>query len=147
MSRILSLDIGDRRIGVAVSDVTRLLASPLTPIRRASKSEDLARIVKLVRDYQVGLVLVGHPLNADETAGPQARRVERYAAELAEQLRAEGLDVPLLLWDEHGSTQRAQAAMIAGGRSARARKRTIDSVAASVILQDYLEATVAADEA
>lgn len=83
--------------------------------------------------------MVGHPLNRDGSAGPQAKRVERYAAALTEHLLAWGLDLPVVLWDERMSTQRAQAAMIAAGRKAKDRRERIDAAAAAVILQDYLD--------
>lgn len=138
--KFLALDVGDRRIGVAVSDETGLIATPLTVIRRASKAEDFARIARLLRESGAGGLIVGHPLNDDGSAGPQARRIERYAASLAQALQAEGLEPPLVFWDERMSTQRAQRAMIASGRKARDRRARIDAVAAAVILQDYLDA-------
>lgn len=137
--RLLALDVGDRRIGVAVSDATGLIANPLSVIRRASKAEDFERIARLVREQDVEGLVVGHPLNADGSAGPQAQRVERYAAALADALQAEGLNLPMVLWDERMSTLRAQEVMIAAGRNRKDRRRRIDAVAAAVILQDYLD--------
>ena len=137
--KLLSLDVGDRRVGVAVSDDTGLIASPLTVIRRTSKVEDFDKIARLVQEQGVEGLVVGHPLNRDGSAGPQAQRVERYSASLAESLLAQGLDLPVLLWDERMSTQRAQEAMIAAGRKAKDRRGRIDAVAAAVILQDYLD--------
>jgi putative Holliday junction resolvase len=137
--KLLALDVGDRRIGVAVCDVAGVIATPLTVIRRSSKVEDFAKIACLAREQGVEGLVIGHPLNADGSAGPQARRVERYAAAMSEALRLEGLSVPLIMWDEHGSTQRAQTLMIGAGRSARDRRQRIDAVAAAVILQDYLD--------
>lgn len=139
MKRIVSLDVGDRRIGVAVSEATGLIATPLAVIRRASKVQDFSRISALVREQDAGILLVGHPLNDDDSAGPQAKRVERYAGALAEALRAEGLELRLVLWDEHSSTQRAQELLAATGRKSKGRRARIDSVAAAVILQDYLD--------
>jgi putative Holliday junction resolvase len=137
--RILALDVGDRRVGVAVSDETGLVATPLTTIQRKSKADDFARVASLVREQRVSKLVVGHPLNDDGSAGPQARRIERYAAALEEALRAADLNLPLVLWDERLSTQRAQEAMISAGRNAKDRRSRIDAVAAAVILQDYLE--------
>jgi putative Holliday junction resolvase len=137
--RVLSLDVGDRRIGVALSDETGTIATPLVVIRRSSKVSDFARLIQLVREQGVSKLIVGDPLNADGSAGPQARRIERYAATLEDALQAEGLDVPLVLWDEGLSTQRAQEAMIASGRKAEDRRTRLDAVAAAVILQDYLD--------
>ena len=136
---MLALDVGDRRVGIAVSDETGLLATPLDVLHRRSKADDFARITRLAREQGAAGLVVGHPLNADGSAGPQAQRVERYAAALVDALRAEGLDLPMTLWDEYGSTQRAQEAMIATGRKASDRRARIDAVAAAVILQDYLD--------
>jgi len=137
--RLLALDVGDRRIGVAVSDATGLIATPLAVIRRTSKSQDFAKIARFAQEQKAKGVIVGHPLNADGSAGPQARRTERYAQQLLAALQTEGLDLPVVLWDEYMSTQRAEAAMIAAGRKAKARRDQIDAAAAAVILQDYLD--------
>ncbi|HSR29433.1 MAG TPA: Holliday junction resolvase RuvX [Anaerolineae bacterium] len=137
--KLLALDVGDRRVGVAVSDANGLVASPLTVLRRASKAEDFARIARLAREQGVTGLVIGHPLNADGSAGPQARRVERYAAALAETLQSEGLELVVLLRDEFMSTMRAQEIMITTGRKRKDRQARIDAVAAAVILQDYLD--------
>ena len=137
--KLLALDVGDRRVGVAVSDPTGLIATPLDIIRRSSKKKDFARIARLVREHSAGLIVVGHPLNADGSAGPQALRVERYAVALSEALRLEGLSLPVIMWDEYGSTQRAQTLMIGAGRRVKDRRLRLDAAAAAVILQDYLD--------
>ena len=138
--RILALDVGDRRVGVAVSDESGLIARPLTTIQRRSKAEDFSRIMRLAREHGADGLVIGHPLNADGSAGPQARRIERYAAALAKGLQDQGVDLPIRFWDEHLSTRRAQEAMIAAGRKVKDRRARIDAVAAAVILQDYLDA-------
>jgi putative Holliday junction resolvase len=135
----LALDVGERRIGVAVSDAGGRIARPLATLQRSSKAEDFARIARLVREQAVDSLVIGLPLNADGSAGPQAQRIERYAAGLAESLRAGGMDLPIAFWDEHLSTEHAQEAMIAAGRRVRDRRARIDAVAAAVILQDYLD--------
>lgn len=137
--RLLALDIGDRRVGVAVSDATGLLATPLTVIQRKSKREDFARIGQLLQERNAEGLVIGHPLNKDGSAGPQAQRVERYAAALQNILQSEGLDIPIYFWDEWMSTQRAQAAMDAAGRKIKDRRMWVDAVAAAIILQDYLD--------
>jgi putative Holliday junction resolvase len=138
--RYLALDVGDRRVGLAVSDESGSIATPLTVIHRASKAEDFARIALLVREKGVGGLVIGHPLNADGSSGSQVQRIERYTAALAQALRDEGLDLPLAFCDEYLSTQRAQKAMIAAGRKIKDRRAWLDAVAAAVILQDYLDA-------
>jgi putative Holliday junction resolvase len=137
--KLMALDVGERRVGVAVSDTTGLLATPLAVVRRKSKAEDFDRIAQLVREQGAEGLVIGHPLNADGSAGPQARRIERYAAALSEALIADGLNLQMLLWDERMSTQRAQQLMIEAGRKATERRGRIDAVAAAVILQDYLD--------
>jgi putative Holliday junction resolvase len=137
--RLLALDVGERRIGVAVSDETGSVASPLQVIRRGSKAEDFRKLAQLVREQGAEGLVVGHPLNDDGSAGPQARSVERYVAALTEALEADGLTPEVLFWDEYLSTQRAQTIMIEAGRKASKRRSWIDAVAAAVILQDYLD--------
>ena len=137
--KLLALDVGDRRVGVAVSDQTGLIATPLDVIQRSSKKKDFARIVRLAREQCAGGIVVGHPLNADGSAGSQALRVERYAVALSEALKLEGLSLPVTMWDEYGSTQRAQALMIGAGRKSKDRRLRLDAAAAAVILQDYLD--------
>jgi putative Holliday junction resolvase len=137
--KLLALDVGDRRVGVAVSDGTGLVASPLTVIHRTSKVEDFTKIARLVQEQNIEGLVVGHPLNHDGGVGPQAQRVERYTAALADYLLERGQELPIHLWDEYMSTQRAQEAMIAAGRKVRARRERVDAVAAAVILQDYLD--------
>jgi putative Holliday junction resolvase len=138
--KLLALDVGERRIGVAVSDPLGLIASPLAVVERASKVEDFAEIGRLARENEAGALIVGHPLDEDGQAGPQARYVERYTATLEAALHDQGLDLPVIFWDERMSTRRAEEAMIVSGRRARERRARIDAVAAAVILQDYLDA-------
>ena len=145
--RLLALDVGERRVGVAISDETGMIARPLTTIQRASRVEDFDRIASLIREQGAQMMVVGHPLNRDGSVGPQARRIERYVDALILALRqAEDLEVPVMLWDEYLSTQQAEgvlAGVTAHGRSGR-RSRTrqvgVDAVAAAVILQEYLDA-------
>jgi putative Holliday junction resolvase len=137
--KLLALDVGDRRIGVAVSDATGLIATPLAVICRTSKAEDCQKIAQLMREQGAQGLVIGHPVKSDGSAGPQALRVERYTTALVVGLKAEGLDVPAVLWDERMSTERAQEAMIAGGRKAKHRRGWVDAAAAAVILQDYLD--------
>jgi len=136
--KLLALDIGDRRVGVAVSDATGLIATPLTVIHRTSKREDFSKIAWLVREQAVGGLVIGNPLNNDGSAGPQAWRVGRYTTALVEALKATGVNLPVFLWDERMSTQRAQELMIEAGKP-RSRRGGIDAIAAAVILQDFLD--------
>lgn len=132
--RLMSLDIGDRRIGVALSDPQQIVARGIRVIHRRSHQADLALISSLVTEHEVEKVVVGHPLHSDGTAGEQASKVEIYAKELHQVL-----DVPVVLWDEGYSTVRAREAMIEAGRKKKERRERIDAVAAAAILQDYLD--------
>lgn len=131
--RVLALDVGDRRVGVAVSDPAGWLARPLTIIRRRSKQEDFAAIADLTVQHEASVVIVGHPLNMDGSIGPQARRVARYAAALQKRL-----GVPVRLFDERLSSDEAAQKLEEIGRS-RQQIRHLDDLAAAVFLQEYLD--------
>ncbi len=131
--RILALDMGERRTGVALSDPLGWLATPLTVLRCASREEELAAIETLVRKHQVDRVLVGYPRSLNGSLGPQARRVDRYV----DKLRAR-LPVPVVLWEEQFSTVQAEQLIRETGR--RVNRETIDAAAAAVVLQSYLDA-------
>lgn len=136
--RLLALDVGERRIGVAVSDPTGIIARPLHTLERGSKREDFSAIAALIDQYNAQAVVVGRPLSLDGSVGPQARRVARYLEALAEQL-----DVPVIPWDERFSTARADEILReTRGEKAKRRARAngeIDAIAAAVILQSYLD--------
>jgi putative Holliday junction resolvase len=134
LMRLMGLDIGDKRIGVALSDPDKILARSLRVVRRRSQEADMDLIASLVEEHEVEKIIVGHPLRLDGRAGEQAIRIESYAAEL----RA-ALGIPVVLWDEGYSTQRAREAMIEAGRGRKERKERLDAVAAAVILQDYMD--------
>ncbi|HUX75633.1 MAG TPA: Holliday junction resolvase RuvX [Anaerolineae bacterium] len=136
--RILGLDPGERRIGIAISDPTGTLAHPLQTLVRGSREEDFAAIAALVAEHDVDLVVVGWPLSLDGTEGPQARRVARYTDALAA-----CLPVPVVSWDERFTTAAADEILRQirgrkGRRRARARGQ-VDAIAAAVILQSYLD--------
>ena len=133
--RVLALDVGDRRIGVAVSDPGRVLARSLEVIERDGTGRYLDRIMSLVEELNVGQVLVGHPLLLDGTVGHQARQAEEVASALQERI-----EPPVLLWDERLSTVSAERMLIERGERRAKRRQHIDAVAAAVILQSYLDA-------
>jgi putative Holliday junction resolvase len=140
MARLLSLDLGERRIGVAICDPTGTLARPLTTIHRASRREDFDAIAELVSSNEVERIIVGLPLSLDGAEGPQARRVKRYADRLAQ-----AVDVPLEFWDERYSSQEAAEILGKTGRKQRDVRNRIDATAAAVILQSYLDAHARSD--
>lgn len=138
--RVMALDVGHKRIGVALSDPGQILASSLQVIERKGQQRDLATVVQLVREHGVGRIIVGYPRSLNGTVGQQAKVVERYVATLEGKLRESSLDVPVILWDERLSTVTADRLMIEAGRKWRERRERVDAVAAAVILQDYLDA-------
>jgi putative Holliday junction resolvase len=133
--KVLALDIGSVRIGVATSDETELLASPYGMVRRRSAQDSLVAILRTVEETQAGLVVVGLPVSFDGTLHAQAKSVQAFAEKLRKRL-----SVPLVYADETLSTVRAEEKLRASGvRSDRMAER-IDAAAAAVILQDYLDA-------
>lgn len=131
--RIMALDVGERRIGIAISDETGTIASPLTTVQRGRS--DLAEISQLVADWTVDCLVVGLPTGLSGREGPQAALVRAYAATLADHL---GPTPPIEFADERLTTAIAERSLIET-RTRRARRRErIDAVAAAVILQGYL---------
>jgi putative Holliday junction resolvase len=137
MSRLLALDVGERRIGVAVSDPTGTLARPLTIITRASRQADFQAIAQLVDETAAERIIVGLPLSLDGTEGPQARTVRRYAERLAQ-----AISIEVEFWDERYSSATAAEILREKGKRRRRRpaREAIDAAAAAVILQSFLEA-------
>lgn len=131
--RVLGLDLGDARIGVAISDEARRMAVPLGTVRTGAPA-DVRAIADLIREHRVTLVVVGHPLLLSGEAGERAHHAERFAAAIAE-----ALAVPVQLQDERLSTVEAERALRESGISGRDRRRTIDRSAATVILQAWLD--------
>jgi putative Holliday junction resolvase len=132
--RVLALDIGERRVGVAVSDPSGRVATP-AKVLDASELSDHRALRRLMEDYEPQLVLVGLPLSLDGTEGPQARRVRAQAEKLAAEL-----GVPLDFVDERLSSQQAARAMLEAGVSKREQRGKLDAVAASLFLQAWLDA-------
>ncbi|HLB62566.1 MAG TPA: Holliday junction resolvase RuvX [Actinomycetota bacterium] len=131
--RVLGLDLGDARIGVAISDDDRRTAVPLGTIRTGAP-EDIKAIAKLVEEHDVSLVIVGHPLMLSGEPGDRARLVEQFAETLSAVLK-----VPVALQDERLSTVEAERVLREAGTEGRRRRRVVDRSAATVILQSYLD--------
>ena len=133
--RVLAVDPGEKRIGVAISDLTGTIANPLTVIKHISRTLDAARIALAAAEKQARLILVGQALDQEGLPGPRARSAIR----LAEAIRIQK-EIPVELWDESGSTQEARAARFFMGVRRRNRSGHLDELAATVILQSYLDA-------
>jgi putative Holliday junction resolvase len=132
--RILGLDYGDRRIGVAVSDELGWTASGIATIERTEDGEDLRRIAELVERYGAEAVVVGLPVNMNGTLGPRAEICMAFADRLRQTL-----SVPVHLWDERLTTVSAERTLIEADVSRRKRRQVVDRMAAALLLQHYLD--------
>jgi putative Holliday junction resolvase len=134
--RALGLDPGTKRIGVAVSDLSGSIASPLVVLLRSrSKQHDLSEIAKLACTEEAEVIVVGLPLNMDGSAGPSARAATGLARRLATVV-----DVPVELHDERLTTVSADRSMLEAGLNAVERRQRVDKVAAAIMLQSWLDA-------
>jgi putative Holliday junction resolvase len=132
--RVLAVDPGSKRIGTALSDPTRTLASPLSVIKHVSLKEDCQTIINLCMLNEVALILVGIALSEDDTENPAMRHARKVATQLQEMTK-----IPVILWDESGSTQQAKADDAAANKNRKNRAGHLDEHAAAVILRSYLE--------
>ncbi len=133
MERILALDVGNKRIGVAVSDALGLTAQGVTVIHRRSLAHDLAEIGQLLTKYQTKRVVVGLPKNLNGTIGPQAELARQFAESLQE-----AHEVEVIWQDERLTTAAAERTLLSGDASRHKRKQVIDMLAAQMILETYL---------
>jgi putative Holliday junction resolvase len=131
--RHMALDLGDRRIGVAVSDALGIVARPVEVFERLSRKEDFVYIAGLIDTYNIDVLVCGLPFNMDGTEGPQAEWVRDYTTALKE-----AIPVCVQLWDERLTTEDAKGILHKQGKPIE--KDWLDAVAAAVILQSYLDA-------
>jgi putative Holliday junction resolvase len=134
MRRILGLDVGERTLGVAVSDELGLTAQAVGVRRRESWAADVAYIRALLQRYDADAVVVGLPRNMDGSLGPQAQKTLAFMARLQQ-----ACGVPVIAWDERLTTQQAERLLLAADASRRRRKQLRDQLAAQLVLQTYLE--------
>ena len=133
--RIMGLDVGDRTIGVAVSDELGWTAQGVEVIRRSDWTSDVKRLRELATTYEVSLIVVGYPKNMNGTIGPRAEMSAKFAKELESELA-----LPATLWDERLTTMEAERMLISADVSRAKRKKVIDKMAAALILQNYIQA-------
>jgi putative Holliday junction resolvase len=141
MARILGLDVGDRRVGVAVSDELGLTAQPVLTLVRKNRRQDLGSLRRLVRKYRCKQVVVGNPLYMSGDVSPQALKAQALAQDLQSET-----GVQVTLWDERLSTTEAHRHLDAAGHQPGKRREVIDQVAAVLILQSFLDSRLT-DEA
>ena len=139
--RVLALDLGSKRVGVAVSDATATLASPRSTLHRVGdRAAEHRQVARMVADEEAGLVLVGLPLNMDGSRGPAALAAAEEAAALAALL-----EVPVELVDERLTTVSADRVLLARGAKAPARRSIVDRTAAAILLQGWLDGAAGAE--
>ena len=131
--KIMGIDYGDARTGVAISDLLCTLVGSATVVPSRNTEKAIADIVRLAQENQVGEIVVGLPKNMDGTVGPRAEK----AAAFAETLR-QAADLPVTLWDERRTTVDAHNILFNNGKNAKQRKKVVDAVAASLMLEGYL---------
>ncbi|MGI6430379.1 MAG: Holliday junction resolvase RuvX [Syntrophomonadaceae bacterium] len=133
--RIMGLDVGEKRIGIAVSDPMGWTAQGHSVLQRSSLTKDLAKLRELCQQLECELLVVGLPRNMDGTLGPKAEEIQEFGGSLQE-----NLGLPIEYWDERLTTRSAERVLIEADISRRKRKQVIDKVAAVYILQSYLDA-------
>ncbi len=132
--RILALDHGSKRVGVAVSDELKIIAQPVEYIPAEPFEKLVGRLKELLREKQVELVLVGMPRNMDGSYGPAALKIREFVAELQKQI-----EPPIKLWDERLTSAQANRILIQGNVRRDKRKEKVDKMAAAILLQSYLD--------
>lgn len=132
--RVLAVDPGEKRIGLAISDESGMYARPLSILKHVSRLVDAAEITRIATENEAGLILVGQALDSENQVTPQGRKSSRLAEAIQEQTQ-----IHVKLWDEGGSTRRARSIKLEAGTSKSKRSGHLDNVAAAVILQDYLD--------
>ena len=139
--RILGLDVGDRTVGVAVSDPLGIIATGVTTIERVGIRKDTGKVIDYIREYDCSLVVMGLPLNLDDSDSVQTEKVREFRKMLENKLKSSGpLSRVRVVWqDERYSTAEAEEVLIEAGMSREDRKKIIDRQAAIVILQRYLD--------
>ena len=133
-ARLLGLDLGTKTIGMALSDVTRSVATPYHTLRRTKFTGDAKAIAAAIAENGVGALVIGLPINLDGSEGPRAQSTRAFARNLAPLI-----EVPILLWDERLSTAAVERHLIEAGASRKRRAEVIDRMAAAYILQGALD--------
>ena len=133
-ARLLGLDVGTKTIGLALSDVTRSIATPYHTVRRTKFTEDAKVIQEAINEHQVGALVIGLPINLDGSEGPRAQSTRAFARNLAARI-----EVPMIFWDERLSTAAVERHLIEAGASRKRRAQVIDRMAAAYILQGALD--------
>lgn len=132
--KIMAVDLGDARTGLAVCDRTEFLASPIGVIHDTNLESVMQKVAVASKEYEVSEIIVGHPINMNGTLGPRAQLCEEFAENLGKIV-----DIPVKLWDERATTVTAHNILNMTDTRGKKRKNVVDAVAATVILESYLE--------
>ena len=133
-ARLLGFDLGEKTIGVALSDTSRAIATPMETLPRGKFAVDVVKLEKIIAEHTVGGIVVGLPLNMDGSDGPSAQSARAFARNLAARI-----DLPIVLWDERLSTVAVTRTLLDADTSRRRRAEVVDKMAAGYILQGALD--------
>ena len=131
--KVMAIDYGDAHTGIAISDNTMTLTGFTTVIDSRKEAVVLSEILRLIEEHGVTELVLGYPKNMDGTLGPRAEKCESFGETLKE-----AASLPVTLWDERRTTVEAHAILFAGGKNGKPRKKVVDAVAASLMLEGYL---------
>jgi putative Holliday junction resolvase len=133
-ARVLGLDAGETTIGLALSDATRSIASPLLTIERTKFTKDVAQLQKTIAEHKVAGLVIGYPVNMDGSLGPRTQSTRTLVANLGKSIA-----LPMVLWDERMSTMAVERVMLEADLSRARRAQLVDKLAASYMLQGFLD--------
>ena len=133
-SRVLGLDLGSKRIGLALSDVSRTVATPMKTLKRAKFAQNAKELLDVAEEHEIGAFIIGLPFNLDGSEGPAAQSARAFVRNLAAKT-----DIPIALWDERLSTAAVERTLLDADTSRKRRAEVIDKMAAAYILQGALD--------
>lgn len=132
--RLLGLDLGEKTIGLAMSDATWFISSPLKVIRRTTLDNDFIELYKIISDFSIGALVIGLPLNMNGSEGPQAQKARKFVDDMGQVI-----DIPVCFWDERLSTVAVTRTLLEADISRKKRSQVVDKMAATFILQGALD--------
>jgi putative Holliday junction resolvase len=133
--RFLGLDVGEKLIGLALSDINRTISTPFQVMQRTQWKKDVVTFSKVIQDHRIAGIVIGFPLNMNGTEGPRCQSIRQFAQNLLAVM-----DLPLCLWDERLSTMAVTRTLLEADLSRDKRKQVVDKMAAAYILQGFLDA-------
>lgn len=138
MVKILALDVGDKRVGVAINDALGVGVWPQKTFFRQGSEQDYEKLAEMIQELEPEALLVGLPLNMNSSEGPQAKKVRQFVGELQKVLEQNKFNIPVLWQDERLTSWEAEGKLIEKGIKGKNKKAQVDSMAACLILEDYL---------